>query len=178
MANGILLQSGAFYSYDKPEQNEFTIEDVALSLSHTCRYGGQVAQFYSVAQHAVLVSYAVKDKRYKLEALCHDNTEAFMCDIPTPLKLMLPCYKALEAKHEEAMFNRFGLEYPMPQCVHDADRAVLAAEVRDLKPENSHWDFLRDVKPYKGIVEPWDSDYAYEMFLWRFYKLLGKRVVH
>ena len=176
--NGVLLQSGSFYSYEKPESNDFTIEDVALSLSHICRYGGQVKKFYSVAQHAVHVSYAVQDKRYQLDALCHDNVEAFMCDIPTPLKRMLPDYKALEGIHEAEMFGRLGLTYPMHASVHQADAAVLAAEVRDLKPTNKHWDFLKEVVPYEGHITPWTSEKARRMFLLRYYELIGQRVIH
>jgi hypothetical protein len=178
MRNGILLQSGRFYDYSDPAGNDFTIEDVALSLSNICRYGGQVDKHYSVAQHAYYVSYAVEDKRYELDALCHDNVEAFLCDIPTPLKRMLPDYKALEARHEEAMFARFGLTFPMHESVHKADGAVLAAEVRDLKPPSKHWDFLDNVQAYSGHITPWTSEKARRMFLLRFYELISQRVVH
>lgn len=178
MKNAILLQSGKFYSYTNPADNEFTIEDVALSLSHICRYGGQVGKFYSVAQHAYYVSYAVEDKRYELDALCHDNVEAFMVDVPTPLKMLLPDYKALEAVHEAEMFSRFGLQYPMHDSVHKADQAVFVAEVRDIKPANEHWDRYAHITPYDGQITPWTSEKARRMFLLRFYELMGQRVVH
>jgi 5'-deoxynucleotidase YfbR-like HD superfamily hydrolase len=178
MRNGILLQSGRFYDYTDPAENDFTIEDVALSLSNICRYGGQVDKFYSVAQHAYYVSYAVEDKRYELDALCHDNDEAFLGDIPTPLKALLPEYQKLEHAHQADMFRRLGLQFPMHSSVHKADAAVLAAEVRDLKPASKHWDFLDAVTPYDGHITPWTSEKARRMFLLRFYELMGKRVVH
>ena len=174
----ILLQSGKFYDYLQPEKNEFTIEDVALGLSHLCRYGGQVDKFYSVAQHAYYVSYAVEDKRYELDALLHDNVEAFMVDVPTPLKMLLPDYKAMEALHEAAMFARFGLDYPMHPSVHKADQAVFVAEVRDLKPANKHWEKWSHVEAYDGHIVPWTSKKAYDMFLYRYYELMGKRQIH
>lgn len=177
MRNGILLQSGRFYDYLDPKNNDFTIEDVALSLSNICRYGGQVTKFYSVAQHAWHASYH-GDQRYALDKLCHDNVEAFMCDIPTPLKALLPEYKTLERTHEAEMFNRLGLEYPMHPSVHEADAAMLAAEVRDLKPPSAHWDFLKDVTPADVHITPWTSDKARRMYLARFYELMGNRVFH
>ena len=175
MRDAILLQSGEFYSYTSPSTNVWSIEDVAAALSQICRFGGHVGKHYSVAQHAYYVSYAIEDKRYELEALCHDNVEAFMGDIPTPLKALLPDYKALEALHEAEMFKRLGLQYPMPESVHKADKAVFAAEVRDLKPAHKHWDSLSRAPAYEGHITPWSCEKARRMFLIRFYGLMDKR---
>ena len=171
MKDAILLQSGEFYSYTKPKSNKFTIEDVALSLSNLCRYSGQVSKFYSIAQHAYLVSYAV-DQEYALDGLCHDNVEAFMVDVPTPLKTLLPEYKMLEAQHEAEMFRRLKLEYPMNPAVHKADFAVFCAEVRDMKPKHTHWDRFNtaDVGHIPHII-PWTSEKSRKMFLKRYYQL-------
>lgn len=177
MLDAILLQSGEFYSYTSPSTNIFTIEDVATALSKICRFGGHVGKHYSVAQHAYYVSHAVEDKRYELDALCHDNVEAFLTDIPTPLKALLPCYKALEALHEAEMFKRFGLQYPMHESVHKADKAVFAAEVRDLKRAHKHWDSLANIEAYAEKITPWTSDKARRMFLSRFYELEAKRAI-
>lgn len=172
MNNAILLQSGKFYSYTNPEQNEFTIEDIALSLSNLCRYSGQVEKFYSIAQHCYHVSYAV-DQEYALDGLLHDAVEAFMVDIPTPLKVLLPDYKALEQKHEAEMFKRFGLEFPMNAAVHKADKELLCAEVRDMKPANPHWDQFASDVTHIPHIEPWTSYMARKMFLKRYYQLTG-----
>lgn len=176
MKNAILLESGKFYSYLNPEKNDWTIEDIALSLSNLCRYSGQVGKFYSIAQHCYHVSYAI-DQRYALDGLLHDGVEAFMVDVPTPLKVLLPDYKALEEKHEAELFSRFGLEYPMRPEVHKADREMLLAEVRDMKARNPHWDKFGaglDVTHIPHIV-PWTPQKARKMFLKRFYQLTAKK---
>lgn len=183
MDNAILLASGKFYSYTNPEQNDYTIEDVALSLSHICRFGGQLPQFYSVAQHAVYVSYAVPPE-FALAGLLHDNVEAFMGDIPTPLKRMLPDYKAMEKLHEEVMCKKFGIPFPMPKEVHKADIEVFAAEVLALQPTGTHWACLEGVTPFsghdcplssidEGKIVPMTSAGARYMFLDRYKQLTG-----
>jgi len=39
-----------------PRLSEITLEDIARSLSMQCRWNGHCKEFYSVAQHCVLVS--------------------------------------------------------------------------------------------------------------------------
>ncbi len=175
MENAILLDSGEFYSYIDVENNKFTIEDVALGLSNICRYTGQVKKHYSIAQHAYIVSYVV-DQEFALDGLCHDNSESFLCDIPTPLKALLPEYKAMEHKHEAEMFKRLGLQFPMHPCIKKADTEVFCAELRDLKPKHSHWDKYShiDVSHVPHII-PWTAEKARKMYLKRFYQLMNKR---
>ncbi len=172
MDNAILLESGEFYSYVNPQANKWTIEDIALSLGHLCRYSGQVQKFYSIAQHCYLVSYAV-DQEFALDGLLHDGVEAFMVDIPTPLKMLLPDYKQIEAEHEQEMFSRFGLEYPMNPAVKKADTELLCAEVRDMKAKHAHWDRYSHINvDHIAHIDPWTSAKATKMFLQRYYQLM------
>ncbi len=171
MKNSILLASGKFYDYLNPATNDYTIEDVATGLANVCRFGGQLPKFYSVAQHAYHVSYAI-DPEHALDGLCHDNVEAFLGDCPTPLKMLLPDYRALESAHEAAMFERLGLVYPMHPSVRKADLEVFGAEVRDLQPHRQ-WDGLVGITPYKRKIKPWSPKKARAMFLKRYYQLTG-----
>jgi hypothetical protein len=50
---------GAF-NYNKPEESDVTIEDIASALSNVCRFSGHLPRFYSVAQHLVNTSRIVK----------------------------------------------------------------------------------------------------------------------
>lgn len=179
MSNGILLLSGKFYDYDDPSINDWDIEDVALGLSHLCRFAGQCPAHYSVAQHSVYVSYAIEPE-FALEGLLHDITETFMVDIPTPLKRILPDYKRLEKLHEAYAMARFGLDYPLRKEVHIADKRVFAAEVRDFRPEQwEHYaEYLDGVEPFEGNIVPWEPEDAEEIFLYRFDELMSERVYH
>ena len=74
----------------KPEQ--IAVQDIAAALSKVCRFGAQASAFYSVAQHAVLVhDLVVEAGRPELAAMAlhHDSAEAFVCDLPSPLKALL-----------------------------------------------------------------------------------------
>lgn len=159
--------------------NLLDIRDIAHSLSLQCRFNGHSGEFYSVAQHCVYVSKQLPD-HLKLAGLMHDATEAYLCDIPSPLKPFLANYKQLEmaaAKRvEEKWFDgRELLEHPL---VKEADVRMLATEFRDLRSHNSpveHWTSLRGVEPYKNLViKPWPAKKAEKKFLEMFYQLTSE----
>lgn len=50
--------SGRMFWPVDPRPEDVEINDIAHALSLTCRYCGHVREFYSVAQHSVLVSDA------------------------------------------------------------------------------------------------------------------------
>lgn len=81
---------GGFYvDLIEPQPETVNVKDIARALSMTCRYGGHVNRYYSVAEHAVLVSQLLQRSsaaRWSFAALHHDDHEAFLCDLPTPLK--------------------------------------------------------------------------------------------
>ena len=66
-------------------QTSICIDDIAHALSQTCRFGGHTREFYSVAQHACLVAMMVPNE-FKLAALHHDDAEAYLGDVVSPVK--------------------------------------------------------------------------------------------
>jgi hypothetical protein len=122
-----------------PDPKSISIGDIAHALSMQCRYNGHVHQFYSVAEHSVLVSRYVPQE-LKLTALLHDASEAYITDIPRPLKPHLANYKELEERVERVIAGVFGTIYPLPAEVKRVDAAILGDE-KDLlmAPEPADW---------------------------------------
>jgi uncharacterized protein len=121
--------TGGVIDLVSPDPKQITIEDIATGLSNVCRFNGQLATWYSVAEHSIRVAELVP-KHYKLQALLHDATEAYICDVPTPLKRMLGvAYADVEARLAAAIGAKFGVNLNnLPQAVKDADRVMVVSE--------------------------------------------------
>lgn len=117
---------GRFYPAD-PRPEEMSIHDIAEALGKLCRYGGHCLRFYSVAEHSVHVALAAPSA-IRLEALMHDAAEAYLVDVPRPIKALLPEYKPMEERIMAAAARRFAFRWPMPPEVKHLDDAILADE--------------------------------------------------
>ncbi len=103
------------------------IEDIAHALAHTARFGGHLDKLYSVAQHSCYVAANVPNE-HKLAALLHDASEAYIGDMPSPFKKMMPDYKKIEDQIMTAVASKFGFEYPLSEEVKQADGDILWVE--------------------------------------------------
>lgn len=102
--------TGRRLDLSRPSVAAIAIEDIAHGLAQTCRFSGQCARFYSVAEHAIRVS-AMVPPADGLAALLHDASEAYLSDLVSPLKRspQLWGYRAVEAELMGAIGFRFGL---------------------------------------------------------------------
>lgn len=112
----------------RPE--DVCIVDIAHALSMLCRYNGHSVRFYSVAEHCVLMAQHLRQygDDVALCGLMHDATEAYLADVPRPVKPYLTGYKEAEAKAWEAIASRYGLKATLPDLVHMADNRILHDE--------------------------------------------------
>jgi uncharacterized protein len=129
----MLTYTGRVFHPTEPDQHEIDPRDIAHALSLTCRYGGHVRRFYSVAEHCVLMSRAVPEE-HALWALLHDATEAYVGDVVRPLKRELPAYREIENRLMGEICKVFGLAPVMPDAVHEADNRILLDERAELLP--------------------------------------------
>lgn len=159
---------GVFWPMD-PRPEEIEICDIAHALSNLCRYAGHCRQFYSVAQHSVLVSHAVP-REDALWGLLHDASEAYLADVPRPVKPFLPGYAEAEARVMAAVCARFRLPLEMPESVAHADKAILADEMAQLMASPPRpWDL--PVPPFGLSINPLSPLLAGRFFLDRFFEL-------
>lgn len=133
----IITYTGKKFDYANIQHEMIDIEDIAHALSHTCRYNGHCNQFYSVAQHSVLVANMLIAQGESWDTvargLLHDATEAYMSDLVSPLKELFPEYKAMENSLAEKIAERFQLsDNWSPIAVHAADKAIVRPEMECL----------------------------------------------
>lgn len=175
-----LLQTidGYYFSFSEPQTSWFDIETIAHALSNVCRFAGHSKVFYSVAQHSVLVSELVP-KEQALAGLLHDAAEAFIGDVPSPLKGLLHEYREIEKRVEGVIFRRFGLPLELSEEVKCADKIALATERRDLlvagNGDVNAWDILDGVTPLQDrYISALLPQQAKAMFMSRYYKIVAE----
>jgi len=162
-----------------PNPDNIHIEDIAHALSNQCRFGGHTNRFYSVAQHSMAV--AVLSKENYMEALLHDATEAFLVDIPRPIKHKFSEYMDVEKKLQEVIFTKYSLTYPIPAEVQALDDVVLYFEMGQLINGQEHSDLIKqEVMDEYGIpegtlIDPLAPQLAERYFLEMFDGLLKQK---
>jgi hypothetical protein len=136
--------TGRLFDYADPRPDQIDIDDIAHALSLTCRFGGHTGVFYSVAQHALLVRHLVIEAGYvelAHAALHHDSHEAYLGDVPTPLKRMLGFRFADLAKATDLAIGE-ALEVDPALFAHpavrEADQAAMSLEAAALKVNGGH----------------------------------------
>lgn len=161
----------AFWPLD-PRPEEIRPADIAHALSMLCRYGGHVSRFYSVAEHCVLMSHAVAPE-FALWALLHDATEAYLVDVPRPIKRHLPDYCAIEDRLMAAICERFGLSLTEPAEVREADNRILLDERAELlRPPPRPWlPELEALQPLGVTVTGWTPHLANHLYIKRLTEL-------
>jgi len=160
----------AFYPM-APEVDDIDPLDIAHALSLLCRYGGHVSRFYSVAEHCVLMSWAVAPE-HALWALLHDASEAYLGDMIRPLKHALPDYQHAEDRLMAVICDRFGLDQQCPPEVKAADNRILHDE-RDalMAAPPLPWSALENVPPLGVDIEGWAPAEAEQRYLARLREL-------
>lgn len=172
--------SGRTVDFDDPDPSSISIADIAIGLSHICRFAGQVDVFYSVAQHSVLVAEKVwlmsRQRPVALQGLLHDASEAFLGDWPTPLKKAVgPAFCSIEDRLQQVIYSKYGVPDKMRDIVHDADQRWVITERNQLQPQHCEWSGYEEIVPYADKITVWPCDVARLKFMWWFnYLNLGR----
>jgi hypothetical protein len=160
----IRTNSGLFINVFEPTSEMIFIGDIAHALASMPRFGGHLNKHYSVGQHSVRCCDLAESIEDKKAALMHDASEAYMLDIPTPIKAMLPDYKKYESNLMSFIANKYGFEFPLSENVHRIDHELLVTEFKDLVEGNGD-DF-----------EVWSHERSKTEFLKRYNMLFEERI--
>ena len=153
--------SGKWVNVFEPKKDSIVIEDIAHALSNLCRFGGHPPKHYSVGQHSVHCCQMIK-REHKFAALLHDASEAYMVDIPSPIKRNLANYKEIEDGLMKVIAEVFGFQYPFHKDIHTVDNLMLQIEWDNIfegkktvpdftfySPEKSKKEFIQLFNIYK-----------------------------
>ena len=163
----------------EPRYEDICIEDIAHSLSMQCRFIGHSKEFYSVAQHcnAMVQCWFPHPAQRELAkyALLHDAGEAYLSDIPKPLKYLpeFQFYRDAEKHLSEMIYIRFGLNPVEPEEVKKADWEILCEEAMSPKIMSPlHPDWAARCEPHIGFSSCSPAK-AERIYLENFHKLFS-----
>lgn len=150
-----LTASGLALVFLRPEIESICLPDIAQHLSMLCRFCGGTSQFYSVAQHSILVAQLTKEilddecvnsqsVEYWdqiLAALFHDAEEAYVNDLASPLKAcMKGRYKWIAVGIQRTVFKRYGIDWAYHNAtIKAADNKAALIERYYLMPDHPGW---------------------------------------
>lgn len=189
MNSNIQTYSGKMFNVFDPDASLIDIEDIAHALSLTCRFGGHCSSFYSVAQHSILVSdwmyknlHPQKSAIIGMIGLLHDAAEAYIGDVPRPIKRFINDFDKIEFNIIEMIYKKYGVwnfykkgnsrrlsTVKFSHNLQFADDTVLSTEKRDLmKSEVKGWQKLPP--PCSKRIRTWNPQEAEKKFINRFNK--------
>lgn len=93
--------------------DQIKLEDIAHALSMVCRYGGHCPKFFSVAEHSLIVSWlaGLYSPELSVAGLLHDAEEAYLLDMPSPIKWQFKSYVKAGDRLRRTIFEKFGVDY-------------------------------------------------------------------
>lgn len=172
----IQTYTGIKFDYLNPTVDMIELEDIAHALSLQCRYAGHCRYFYSIAEHCVLVSHLVP-QQFRFAALMYDAAEAYMTDIPSPLKQLMPTFSIKEKRIHDVICQAFGIEiskFDYMTYIKPADLQAIRYETDALVPA-PHVDNWVDDLPKKTIhyeLQMFSPSTAKALFIKTFYELI------
>lgn len=149
----VLTASGQYVNILNPDPATLDYRDIAHALANIHRFTGHTSKPYTVAEHCIRVATFLKARGYtpasQLAGLLHDASEAYLGDVTSPLKALLPDYRVIEKNFERVVELRFGVTFIDRPEIKMADLALLACERHALMPAtpNYKWEIIEGLDP-------------------------------
>jgi len=161
----VITLSGRKFDILTPKAQDVFLSDIACSLARQARFNGHTRFFYSVGQHSCLGAQVAPTNKVALQMLLHDATEAYIGDLVSPVKALLPDFELIESRIHNAICEAFDIEFPLPKIIKEIDKRLLATEVRDLiTPDLASWGITAD-QPYDFPIIPWPPEVSEARFI-------------
>ena len=155
----INTRSGIKFSLFDPKEDQIVITDISHGLAYKGHFGGQTPQFFSIAQHSLLVVDLLPSRwrnhkpEIALAALLHDASEAYIGDMIKPLKIHLPKFSEIEDKITRVIFKRCSIDLRYLKTIKEYDKKAQQIEfdlfykgvggMNYLNPERSNHCFIQ-----------------------------------
>lgn len=113
MGRAVIWTGRVHLDLECPDPGDIHLEDIARGLSRAPRFAGLTEVPLSVAEHCLLCEELARGFKMPLVArlamLMHDAAEAYICDLPAPLRQLLPGHVRIEERLLDAIWQRFDL---------------------------------------------------------------------
>lgn len=149
-----------------PIPAQIHIEDIARGLAHKCRWNGQTRTYYSVAEHSIEVM-KMCGPEFALWGLLHDAGEAYLGDVPDPIKdqvwyhvpgptgvIRKVPYREAEIAIRNMVLRKAGsVVVSTPDVVREADMIIRRWEERELvSPDTRETSTFVPMAPHEAMA--------------------------
>lgn len=174
--------SGVFFWPMEPHIDEILLDDIVHGIGKECRFVNHTPYHYSVAWHSVALSHVVPD-HLKKWALIHDTTEAYLRDLPRPLKKhpIFEKYIAIEDNLMAVIAEFFGMpETTIPEELKEYDIDMSSCELlvlfgaigeAKLRARGFKEDYFNKVLEWESWIKEYSAEEAKMIWLSRFESL-------
>lgn len=135
----VTTYTGKHFNPVEPDVEKIDIRDIAHALSMTCRGNGHVKTYFSVGQHCINCAREAEERGYPasviLACLLHDAGEAYMSDVPRPLKPFMPQYVEAEERLLQTIYRKYlgeTLKREEEKMVKEIDDDLLYYDMKEL----------------------------------------------
>jgi len=142
--NGLIMTcDGVLFDVLNPKVSDIKLDVIAHGLAKKDRASGHYNRIWSVAEHSLFAAYAAEYYAAKrgffpsikigaaIKALLHDGSEAYLVDLPRPVKHLpgFELYREIESKLQACIYYWAGFDNDIQDAVvHKADNEVLKCE--------------------------------------------------
>lgn len=153
--------TGKQFDFRAPMGQQICLEDIAEGLSNQIRTTQGLFGKYTVIDHclngvrflqvsSLYVRFDIPWRQNFVKAfLLHDASEAYMTDLPSPLKELLPQYHEIEQRVMTAIYAKYGIidDTLTRQSVKVIDKRLLVTEKKVLGRNSTVWDLEHRFMP-------------------------------